>query len=196
MRAAVQVICHFLGSDQGSRSVAGLRVLELGAGVGLCGMAAAAAGAQSVVMTDGNLLALDLLKRNCEASTAAAEIRATQLHWGKGAALDQFVSEHKGFDLVLAADVVYDLSFAQSFFETAHTMLVSTDGQLLMSYVPRGSMEDVNVVVAAAESAGMALQGDAELELLIEKLGSRERFKYSDFPPVLQCFRCVYEEEL
>merc|ERR1711865_712351 len=134
---SAEVLCNFLGLHP--QCVAGLRVAELGSGVGLCGVTAAAAGASSVVMTDGNLLALDLLTKNCLAakSKSGADVEVAQLHWGAGEALDNFVEEKGSFDVVIAADVVYDLSCARSMFETARAMLDTADGQFLVSYVPR-----------------------------------------------------------
>ena len=45
----------------GAPAVRGVRVLELGAGVGLCGLAAARQGAARVMLTDADKGSLDLL---------------------------------------------------------------------------------------------------------------------------------------
>lgn len=77
------------------------RVLELGAGVGLAGMVAHAAGAQ-VTQTDHDPVALAIARRNAAANGVAGitQFVADWRHW-----------EHaQRYDLIVGADIVYDQS--------------------------------------------------------------------------------------
>jgi predicted nicotinamide N-methyase len=80
-----------------AESLAGLRVLELGAGTGLPGIVAATFGAR-VLQTDRLDRALDLCRRNCERNHVAIEHRIAD--WA-----DWNVDER--YDLILGADVMY-----------------------------------------------------------------------------------------
>jgi len=90
--------------------VRGRSVLELGAGCGLAGLAAAALGAR-VILTDtpsaGRVLAQ--LRRNAALNGGAAEVRA--LEWaepeGGGGGEEEWLAPGERFDLILGADVMY-----------------------------------------------------------------------------------------
>jgi predicted nicotinamide N-methyase len=78
----------------------GARVLELGCGLGLPSLVAAAHGA-NVVATDWAQAAISLLGRNAERNSL--ELTALVADWREGAALPA-----GRFDLILAADVLYE----------------------------------------------------------------------------------------
>ncbi len=79
----------------------GLRVVELGCGLGVPSIAAARAGA-AVLATDECEEALSLLRRNARRN--GAEIETAVVDWTKPADL----LERAPFDLVVAADVLYE----------------------------------------------------------------------------------------
>jgi predicted nicotinamide N-methyase len=79
----------------------GLRVVELGCGLGVPSMAAARAGAE-VLATDESPDALELLERNARENGLA--VATAQAEWS---AADELVARGP-FDLVLAADVLYE----------------------------------------------------------------------------------------
>jgi predicted nicotinamide N-methyase len=81
--------------------LAGLRVVELGCGLGLPSLAAARAGAD-VLATDGEAEALELLHRNAQEN--GLSVATAVVEW---AAADELVARAP-FDLVLAADVLYE----------------------------------------------------------------------------------------
>ena len=84
-----------------SSPVAGLRVVELGCGLGLPSLVAASRGA-SVLATDVEPAALELLSRN--AAENGVSVDTMEVDWDSP---DSLV-ERGPFDLVLAADVLYD----------------------------------------------------------------------------------------
>ena len=86
-------------------SPAGLLVVELGCGLGAPSIAAARAGA-SVLATDASGEALELLTRNAAAN--AVSIETAVVDWADPVA----VLERGPFDLVLAADVLYERTAA------------------------------------------------------------------------------------
>jgi predicted nicotinamide N-methyase len=90
-----------LACEVWERSVNGLRVAELGCGLGLPSLAAALAGAR-VLATDWSPDAIDLLGRN--AARNGAELEQLVCSWSEPRPL---VSRGP-FDLVLAADVLYE----------------------------------------------------------------------------------------
>ena len=82
------------------------RVLELGSGLGLGGLAAAALGASEVVLTDRPGPVLDALRLNatlnCGAAPCAAPISVAALDWSEG-------SPGLGtFEAIVGADLIYD----------------------------------------------------------------------------------------
>jgi len=83
-------------------AISGARCIELGAGLGAVGLAAALhGGADSVVLTDKAEM-LPLLERNINLNGLSSSCRAAELSWGASP------TNHLGhFDVVLAADVVY-----------------------------------------------------------------------------------------
>jgi predicted nicotinamide N-methyase len=85
----------------GVRSLRGARVLELGCGLGLPSLAAAAAGGR-VVATDWAPEAIELLVRNAERNGLAIEGFAES--W----TAPRVIVERAPWDLVLASDVLYE----------------------------------------------------------------------------------------
>ena len=79
----------------------GLRVVELGCGLGVPSIAAARGGAE-VIATDGDIDALGLVERNAEAN--GVELETAAVDWADP---DELV-DRGPFDLVLATDVLYE----------------------------------------------------------------------------------------
>jgi predicted nicotinamide N-methyase len=84
-----------------AEGVGGLRIVELGCGLGLPSIAAARAAAQ-VLATDEDPEALELLGRNADRNDA--ELETLRLEWAEPADL----IGRAPFDLVIAADVLYE----------------------------------------------------------------------------------------
>lgn len=90
-----------LAREVDSGTLSGVRVVELGCGLGLPSIAAARRGAD-VLATDGRPEALALLGRNADLN--AVGIETAEVDWVDA---DRLV-ERGPFDLVLAADVLYE----------------------------------------------------------------------------------------
>lgn len=134
----------------------GARVIELGAGVGLCGLVAAARGA-SVLLTDTEELQ-PLLRDNIgiadnKAAVAASggSIVAETLSWGRDlpAHVRGAVGSGTGagggvqLDVVLGADIVYRKESFGPLLQTLDTLIPpGSDATFLLGYRRRGEDED------------------------------------------------------
>jgi predicted nicotinamide N-methyase len=152
--------------------LAGASVLELGAGGGLAAMCAARLGATQVVATDGDQTSVELLHRNLEVNgmlgAAQEAICARRLLWGAGDHNDAFrtgcAAPAAGFDVILAADVMYKHGLPALLFESV-ALLLRPGGRCLLCHLPRGApfvMQEH--VCAAARQAGLAI---VEAELVV-----------------------------
>jgi predicted nicotinamide N-methyase len=94
-------LARSLAADAPRLALAGARVVELGCGLALPSLVAARAGA-SVLATDGDPDALPLVERNAAENGVAVETACVD--W---AACDT-LADRGPFDLVLAADVLYE----------------------------------------------------------------------------------------
>jgi predicted nicotinamide N-methyase len=90
-----------LARELDGERLAGQRVVELGCGLGVPSLVAARAGA-AVLATDGDDEALGLVERNAHENGLSVE--TARVDWG---AADELVARGP-FDLVLAADVLYE----------------------------------------------------------------------------------------
>jgi predicted nicotinamide N-methyase len=90
--------------DAEPAGLAGMRVVELGCGLALPSIVAARTAA-TVLATDADPEAVELLPRNAELNEV--EVEAAVLDWTSAAEADALV-ERGPFDLVLAADVLYE----------------------------------------------------------------------------------------
>jgi predicted nicotinamide N-methyase len=90
-----------LGRELAGSRLAGLRVVELGCGLGVPSLVAARAGA-AVLATDESSEALELLERNAHENGLSVE--TARADWSTP---DDLVARGP-FDLVLAADVLYE----------------------------------------------------------------------------------------
>ncbi|KAG7364697.1 lysine methyltransferase [Nitzschia inconspicua] len=121
--------------------LASRRILELGAGTGLAGIAVAkTVEIQELILTDASLSALELCRNNCENNQVGEHVQVKKLCWGD---TPDDASGMKKFDTVMAADILYDLNMLQPIFQTACRSL-KMDGIMILSHVPRAavSIED------------------------------------------------------
>jgi hypothetical protein len=112
----------------------GARVIELGAGAGLAGLAAASLGAERVTLTDLEAN-LPLLSRNAAANGLERAVAVSPLDWTSPqlpAAL-----RDEPFDLVLAADVVHWEALFRPLLRTMVALLRGGAGRALLALTRR-----------------------------------------------------------
>ena len=112
--------------------IRGQTILELGAGVGTAGLAAAASGARKVVITDINESALRCARQNCERNGEVVQRSAVAAHldWARPPILEpasngvdaEEEDEVDGllrqqFDVLLAADIINNLGLSEMVME-------------------------------------------------------------------------------
>ena len=110
-RSAERMLDLFERDRELAASVAGARVLELGSGTGLAGLAAVVLGAQSVAFTD-QAAVMDVLQANALPNLTAAQrarVRFDVLQWGTDDPDHPLAPTSSGprFDIIIGADLVY-----------------------------------------------------------------------------------------
>lgn len=146
-----------------------IRVLEIGAGLGLCGLLVhRLVDGSDVVVTDGDSDALRQLRQNIQDNQAVDErhvLSSQQLIWGKDTA-NKFLEAQQGktFPLIIASDVVYSPVIVQPLWETISTLL-HPKGVFLMGYCTRRRVEvTVEGTLEAAVEAGFEYEKVDEVD--------------------------------
>lgn len=107
--------------------VAGKRVLELGCGcVGICSMIAASF-ADSVMATDGDTKAIELLNQNVASNLRRPildKLTTRRLEWGNRDDIEAIKEVNNGgFDIILGTDVTYVAEAISPLFATARELI-------------------------------------------------------------------------
>ena len=100
---AAKVLAGHLEQQREALGLANLLVVELGAGTGACGLAAALLGSEEVLLTDKPSL-LPSLERNARANGACPSVRCAALEWHSVATAGLGDEVPCGADLVLMSD--------------------------------------------------------------------------------------------
>eukprot|EP00977_Amphora_coffeiformis_P005274 scaffold1123_cov168-Amphora_coffeaeformis.AAC.42 len=120
------------------------RVLELGAGLGLCGIVAHKLGANQVLATDGDVDVLHNLRYNAQRNKTdndSQHLACPQLVWGQN--LGDFTRRHKKQSVILATDVFYSPGLVKPLWRTVDHLL-EHDGRFLLAFAPHAvSIEHV-----------------------------------------------------
>lgn len=141
----------------------GARVLELGAGAGVPGLVACVAGAKHLLLTEGDESLVPLMATNCETNAPlGATWAAALLDWREVDAVSQRASEDGGWDLVLAADVLYSAGDIQPLVGAAAVLLRRTPRSrfVLACSAWFGDLEPP--LLAHAEASGLLLSSREE----------------------------------
>ena len=102
----------------------GAKVLELGAGTGLPGIAAASLGSK-LVQTDNNLVALHLARRNLEMNGLINSVEQRQVDWAD-------LKDSYRYDRIIGSDILYSAEMhlhLRNIFESN----LAPDGRVLLS---------------------------------------------------------------
>ena len=134
-----------LAEHVAARDVRGLRVLELGAGLGLPSLAAALRGAD-VLATDWAEDAVALLRANAERNRIG--LRAELVRWDEPARFGT------GWDFVLAADVLYEQRNAE---QLSHLLPQLDAREILLAEPGRPFAKDFLATWGAVEEIGERL---------------------------------------
>ena len=132
----------------------GKYVLEVGAGLGLCGTAAHHLGAKHVIMTDGDIYALQKLRENVRQNcieSSSNNIDCKQLLWGTPN-MEKFLQQYGQFDTILGADVIYTKESVEPLLDTVACLLKKPNGKFVLSrYNKWNNVDDAIVIEAAKE---------------------------------------------
>jgi len=129
-----------------------LRCLDLGAGTGLVGLAAAASGAFSCVLLTDLPSVLPLTRSNAEANAAvcgSASVRVMPLRWDSKADV-QTASAHGPFDLIMGGDLLYRPQVVQPLMHVLCGLAIRQGGCVLLAASIQHSPETLRLFAAAA----------------------------------------------
>jgi predicted nicotinamide N-methyase len=110
-------------------------IIELGCGLGVCAILLDKLDVNAtVVATDGDELTMELLQANLVHAHTSDRVSATRLWWGQHQA---FVQQHPTlFDMVIAADVIYEAAQVEPLVQTVCAIL-RPKGEFLLSFAHR-----------------------------------------------------------
>lgn len=152
---AAPLLCEYMLRNADA-DIQGRNVLELGAGLGLCGILAHKLGANHVLLSDGDTETLQEMRHNVKLATSnggaspGTNIQCQQLVWGKR--LKDFQEHFGTFDVILASDVIYGEGVLEPLFDTV-TTLMEENGKFLLSYARRNV--NIDLVFASATRHGL-----------------------------------------
>ncbi|CAH0488086.1 unnamed protein product [Peronospora farinosa] len=126
--------------------VQGKRVLELGAGTGICSIVSSKLGAVKCLATDGDEQVVELLAKNVHVNMVEDVVTARSLFWGDEPStqtlLDEFPDALTDVDVVLAGDVLYKSELLPLLFDTVTQVLMldNTERVFVLCHIPRADV--------------------------------------------------------
>jgi predicted nicotinamide N-methyase len=145
-----EALCHYL--IEHPDLIVGKSVLELGAGVGLCGIVAHHLGASQVILTDGDAQVLTKLRHNVKRNIRNDNNTTScpQLIWGRN--LDYLVQAYGQQDVILGSDLVYMTQSLEPLWQTVDKLLERNGFFLYVNLC--ASQAPVEVVLDKAKQYG------------------------------------------
>ncbi|KAH9122357.1 hypothetical protein LEN26_010299 [Aphanomyces euteiches] len=140
---AAAFLSHYLEQHTSEFLPQGTSVLELGAGIGLCGLVCHKLHASHVVLTDLPV-AIPLLDTNIGLNCTTENVQAAVLSWGNANELTQVMTQIPPSErlLCVAADCVYWENLFQPFFETVRALVVDHNVDVLLAHVKRWKRDE------------------------------------------------------
>lgn len=165
---ASSLLCEYLASNPGIAR--NKTVLELGAGLGLCGILAYKIGAKQCVLTDGDTDTLKELRRNVDhnlqhVGASSSLLPCHQLRWGRN--VSNFRKRYEGlFDVIMGSDIIYVEEILDPLFETVQELLSTrkqssstsvknSEPKFLLSYARRNV--NIDLVFDCAHKHGFSV---------------------------------------
>lgn len=170
---AASFLCKYIEGNMSTilPNPSSCNILELGAGVGLCGSFLAALGCKKVVMTDLSD-ALGLLNENIIVNNIESNAVASILRWGIEEDIHQSTRLFGGESfLVIAADCVYWQSLYKPFYETL-CILTDMGATVLLAHVKRWKKDNKFFSMCRQRLDVQMLQ--EEVKVLIESPSEQE----------------------
>ena len=163
---ASEYLCAYLTQRHHKDAWQNGRILELGAGLGLCGLWVhhMTAEAAYVCITDGDTDALRQLRENVQRNRRSDRVSARQLLWGRHTTL-KFMEQQQQqrYDVLIASDIVYATVIVQPLWETVSLLLQrSAAAVFILAYAKRDVPVTIEDVLDAADAAGFRYQLKAE----------------------------------
>ena len=123
-----EVLCEYLQDH--SKLIKDKTVLELGSGVGLCGIIVHKLGARRVLVTDGDIDVLNNLRENVQINCPTSNndnnsVSCPQLIWGKN--LNEFKKLYGTSQVIIATDVMYITASIHPLFQTVRELLATNE---------------------------------------------------------------------
>ncbi|KAL1924886.1 uncharacterized protein VTP21DRAFT_4540 [Calcarisporiella thermophila] len=155
---------------------ADLRILELGTGTGLLGIVCAKMGAGKVVLTDFHARVLENAAHNVRENQCEANAEVRRLDWRKYAEENELGM----FDVVLAADVVYEAEHARLLPHVIRKHLKKAKGVCLMCLPRRrGYSQELELFEREMENGGFRLvKKELERGFGADKDGEYQVYEY------------------
>ena len=134
-------------------------VLELGAGLGLCGLLMANF-CSTIIMTDGCPETIELLQQNVKRNHQKGDLECRLLQWTiEVEGQDPLLGET--FDLVMGSDIVYEEDCVKSLFQTSvRYMKKNKSSRFILAYTKRNV--SIVYVLEEAEKAGLEVESGPE----------------------------------
>ncbi|KAL3926515.1 MAG: hypothetical protein SGARI_005583 [Bacillariaceae sp.] len=161
---AAETLGHYMAKN--SKLFRNQTVLELGAGLGLCGILAHRLGTSKTCITDGDSDALPLLKENLERNNRQSNendndnlpstASVHQLIWGKETTQAFAKRHHQTFPVILASDIIYARCIVEPLWDTVSTLLEKTkSAKFIMAYFSKRKVNvTIDVVLEYAQQTG------------------------------------------
>ena len=177
------VLSHFLECTFADR-LRGRRVVELGAGVGLCALAAALVGAGRVVATDGDATSVALCADNVARHGLGAAVTCRKLLWGDAGDTAAAVAACGGaVDVVLGADV------AACPYAAALPQLVET--MVALCRTGRANNRDASAGGGSGDGTGTVGSDEAEAAVVLLAYKTRQASEEAFWAAARRQFRVV-----